>query len=137
MGNATWSAKRGRAGSCGIRPVSRTEKRRAPAKLSHMHSCLCLCVHLKLLITCSTMPIITGDVLLITCKHVQSHERVLHKSAIILPLSRPLGLQDRLLVMRFPLIDHSASSRCYILVKASWMWDSWENCMMKYNCDIF
>lgn len=107
-----------------------------------VNSCLCecvFCINKSHIIFYRKEAIITGDALLITCKHVQTHMDTHTKVSRAHHYSSSHGalLQDRLLVMRLLSIDHSGSSRCFILVIATWMWGSWENCMMKNNCIIF
>ena len=85
--------------------------------------------------------IITGDVLLITCKHVQTHIHTHTKACAHsghYSCSRGALLQDRIPVMCFLSIDHGEELQMFYFDNSCMdVGLSGENYMMKYNCNVF
>lgn len=82
-----------RIGEGGLGAVGTGGRARMQMKLSHTHSLICsyksvLCKYKSYIICYVKAAIITGDVLLITRKHVQTHiQKPLRAPVIIFPLS--------------------------------------------------
>ena len=107
---------------------------------SRLRECV-FCSYKSHIICYSRGVIITGDVLLITCKHVQTHIHTRTKACAHsghYSRSRGALLQDRIPVMCFLSIDHREELQMFYFDNGCMdVGLSGENYMMKYNCNVF